>query len=124
MERNCNPKKLWASPQPIATTPVAIYVRKHSINLPSFDRIIQRVVETGLVQHWESRLLLTHRRAEDATAKLLFGNVGRASNDADELESLKFHHIQGALIFLVAGLGISFATFVAEALHKRNFKVM
>jgi hypothetical protein len=118
VEKNCSQDKLWANPQPIATTPVALYVRKHAFDLESFDKLIQRIVEAGLLQHWESRLMMTHRRAKESTEKLLLSNNAKLGSGSED-QPLQFAHIQGAVIFLVGGLGGALVTFGVEVVYTK-----
>jgi hypothetical protein len=94
---------------------VTMFFRPGSIFLESFDRVIYRVVESGIIRKFWTDIRLRY-----------IGNVDDHSDDDDEEDAddddhladvLTVQHLQGAFILLLLGLACSLAVFIAEWLY-------
>jgi hypothetical protein len=95
---------------------VTMFFRPGSVFLESFDRVIYRVVESGIIQKFWTDIRLRY-----------IGNIDDYSDDDDEedaddddddlMDVLTVQHLQGAFILLLLGLACSFAVFITELLY-------
>ncbi|KAK3919047.1 Glutamate receptor ionotropic, kainate 5 [Frankliniella fusca] len=81
-----------------------IVLRKGAALTPSFNELIGRAVETGLVQHWRDMKRKRHRADGDEKPPVILGK----------------EHLVGVWLLLVVGEGAAVVAFIGELLVFRN----
>jgi hypothetical protein len=96
---------------------VTMFFRRGSVFLESFDSVIYRVVESGIIQKIWTDIRLRH-----------IGNIDEDGDEDDEEDAdgdgaladvLTVQHLQGAFILLLLGIVFSTATFITELICLR-----
>ncbi|XP_071545441.1 glutamate receptor 1-like [Panulirus ornatus] len=81
-----------------------------------FSRMIQHMVEGGLVDHWRDDIIASHMRVarerRESHGKTNDGNFQVVDNSV----SLALVHLQGAFYLMLLGSGVAFLTLVGENL--------
>ncbi|XP_076053562.1 ionotropic receptor 21a-like [Oratosquilla oratoria] len=96
---------------------------KGSLYLTKFDQLVQRLIESGLIEKWMSDLIrnsaLQSRmalRAKKESAKEQEGSPPAATADPENPVPLAFtiYHLQGAFFAIFIGFSLSVLAFLAE----------
>ncbi|PNF27931.1 hypothetical protein B7P43_G00893 [Cryptotermes secundus] len=83
-----------------------MYLTKGSHLLERLDSVIQRTVESGMLEHWWEEMKNTMR-------------LKQALLVVEEASTLSFSHFQSVFVFHFFGLAISFTVFIGECLYLR-----
>nr|XP_014289206.1 glutamate receptor ionotropic, NMDA 2C-like [Halyomorpha halys] len=95
------------------TTSLVMNLRKGSAYTEKFNNLIGKLLDAGLLLLWETDVTLTYLSSRLQTAlKISEGTKVEVHHPT----KLKLTHIQGAFMFLVFGLFVSFAVFMLEIL--------
>lgn len=94
---------------------VTMFFRRGSVFLESFDRVIYRVVESGIIQKFWTDIRLRHIGNIDEDGDK--DDEGEADGDGALAVVLTVQHLQGAFILLLLGLACSLAMFITELLY-------
>jgi hypothetical protein len=92
---------------------VTTFFRRGSVFLESFDRVIYRVVESGIIQKFWTDIKLRYVRNTDDD------DLEGADEDDALAVVLTVQHLEGAFILLLSGLTCSLATFIIELVYFR-----
>ncbi|PNF21340.1 hypothetical protein B7P43_G02094 [Cryptotermes secundus] len=94
---------------------VTMFFHRGSVFLESFDRVIYRVVESGITQKFWTDIRLRYVGNVDEDADK--GDEGKADGDDDPAVVLSVQHLQSAFILLLLGLACSLSVFITELFY-------
>jgi hypothetical protein len=99
----------------VASFFVTMFFRVGSVFLESFNKVIYRVTESGIVQKFWTDIKLNHIGHIDEDGDE--GAEEDADGDGSDADVLTVHHLQGAFILLLLGLAFGISVFIIELIY-------